>query len=974
MALSLSATGADLPREELYSYFRNKLNVTNHFQELRRAQGYDTTSYDRYWDSARTYIAYQDSADTMRACAFLDSILPHVFRPSSNLDTSRRSEHLPIFCKPRQTAAKAGSITMDAGESLNLGIFTSYGTVKSVVLAGDSVDGHPDNASVGGLWVKDVEYGIGPRLLWDTCTFADEDSAHFVMYSEGSNSLWVGADLSYYERSSNGRNYIQVDGTVWNEYGNDDTRALLVCYKIPLVLEDPVWGDDIRWARRIRFEGDFDTTAGGDTVGHNDIYENLMIYDDWQYSQNTRPTRYTSMYQLGVVYSASTGNGLVIAVPCDSIRSYRIDYNTLDTTMNIYFELATSNRTDKIGPDSTSFSFILYGIQRRQGFPEALDQYHTIFQDQYSVHDSLKNRIGLVGAMLKLNDKNSVDLDSADIDGLDFMVDVSSGDPSVTYGGVRQHMFLNAQTLFVRELNSPKLKCTTDQTVDSVINVDYIGNLDSIGVDEFSWYRFSRFHDYGEAVRRCRILDSLGGMHWHDGIDSHFVVNFDPDCDLVDSNAGRLLFSAVAAHDFRAMESFGVPFDGVNTDNVGDGYFVENFDSTHFNFIDFPLTYTYDSKRPVYPVLFSYYEWLDSLRTLLDEDGKTLSGNVMGFVDKYYAHLYDILFFENIKFRDRLPEFLLNYKRSFAGPKPLCQVSHGTPEYHLDSAAYLRWANRSLAYGMFAEFKDSGDDMNSALQHWVDEGCLDMYKTIPILLRSLGNAGWEPTPFAQICSLSVSSPWDTSSYQYDFFGDNLIIVNRFGEVESVMDTIYFTVHNESKTARTFDLKFNYDPDGNDPLGLGAVWGDSIAVDSLSFDFQNHQIVSNQISFSIDSSSKRITLKDLNLDSLGVAIIRIVCKAVAGENAESPVKPTLEFVEDNGDGTCTAHFGFLNENSYSVVIPIGTAPQNYFSPSPQDRGQPTVFPPGRHYDVFTVQFVGTSLVWNLAGRTQTSSCP
>ncbi|MEM8962486.1 MAG: RTX toxin [Acidobacteriota bacterium] len=85
---------------------------------------------------------------------------------------------------------------------------------------------------------------------------------------------------------------------------------------------------------------------------------------------------------------------------------------------------------------------------------------------------------------------------------------------------------------------------------------------------------------------------------------------------------------------------------------------------------------------------------------------------------------------------------------------------------------------------------------------------------------------------------------------------------------------------------------------------------------------------------------------------------------------APVRPVLECVDDNGDGTFTAHFGYKNDNPIVVTVPIGN--ENKFSPSPQDRGQTTLFQPGRQVDVFTVDFNGSNLVWTLAGRTSTAS--
>ncbi|HEX3557099.1 MAG TPA: SdrD B-like domain-containing protein [Thermoanaerobaculia bacterium] len=88
----------------------------------------------------------------------------------------------------------------------------------------------------------------------------------------------------------------------------------------------------------------------------------------------------------------------------------------------------------------------------------------------------------------------------------------------------------------------------------------------------------------------------------------------------------------------------------------------------------------------------------------------------------------------------------------------------------------------------------------------------------------------------------------------------------------------------------------------------------------------------------------------------------------------PVNPIFECVAPNADGTYTAYFGYLNPNSSSITIPIGSG--NMFSPAPADRGQPTTFNPGRTpfwpNAAFSVVFDGNNLVWTLNGLTATAS--
>jgi hypothetical protein len=88
-----------------------------------------------------------------------------------------------------------------------------------------------------------------------------------------------------------------------------------------------------------------------------------------------------------------------------------------------------------------------------------------------------------------------------------------------------------------------------------------------------------------------------------------------------------------------------------------------------------------------------------------------------------------------------------------------------------------------------------------------------------------------------------------------------------------------------------------------------------------------------------------------------------------------VRPVLECVTKNKNGTYTARFGYKNENTVAVTIPVG--PNNKFTPNPQNRGQPTVFQPGRIQNAFSVVFDGNNLVWTLKGpdgqgRTSTAS--
>lgn len=87
-----------------------------------------------------------------------------------------------------------------------------------------------------------------------------------------------------------------------------------------------------------------------------------------------------------------------------------------------------------------------------------------------------------------------------------------------------------------------------------------------------------------------------------------------------------------------------------------------------------------------------------------------------------------------------------------------------------------------------------------------------------------------------------------------------------------------------------------------------------------------------------------------------------------EAALKVLVPMLECVDPEPGGGFTAHFGYQNPNPGEVLAPF----ENTFTPIPPDRGQPTVFEPGRVSDAFQVTWTGRPLTWHLTGNEVTAS--
>jgi len=82
----------------------------------------------------------------------------------------------------------------------------------------------------------------------------------------------------------------------------------------------------------------------------------------------------------------------------------------------------------------------------------------------------------------------------------------------------------------------------------------------------------------------------------------------------------------------------------------------------------------------------------------------------------------------------------------------------------------------------------------------------------------------------------------------------------------------------------------------------------------------------------------------------------------------PIFVRCECIEDEGDGTYTAHFGYESQNASAVTI--GAGGDNQIVPLPGRRDQPTRFLPGRSRawpeSSFRLRFDGKPVTWMLKG--------
>jgi serine/threonine protein kinase len=92
---------------------------------------------------------------------------------------------------------------------------------------------------------------------------------------------------------------------------------------------------------------------------------------------------------------------------------------------------------------------------------------------------------------------------------------------------------------------------------------------------------------------------------------------------------------------------------------------------------------------------------------------------------------------------------------------------------------------------------------------------------------------------------------------------------------------------------------------------------------------------------------------------------------SGGSASEIVTPIFECAQPQGSNGFLFKFGYINNNSSAVTIPVGG--NNSLQPSSLNGQQPTVFSPGRQRAVLQINVQGNSSVtWSLGGSSVTSS--
>ncbi|MCP4351175.1 MAG: hypothetical protein GY795_37400 [Desulfobacterales bacterium] len=683
-------------------------------------------------------------------------------------------------------------------DGLMLG-FDRTGIIQSM-----HIDNHAlplDKEKQGGFYVQDIIKGKSPLPV--TGRFKDKTF-------EGDVSQ---LDIKLSSRIQPSGQYIRIFVEVEDSSGTD--RAINISFKIPINASGWKW-----WTR----------------INNEETIQNGRSFSVWT-SKNITGSKGRSAVIPVSALSRSGYYGLSLAVLPEYPRTCNIEYS--DGCFSIDFDLGISRKTEKF-PSKASACFILYRHDPEWGFRSALKRYYD-FAPQYFNPRVTRGGSWLCG-------KKPVMTDSPEIRN-------AFGEPFYPYFAYR----LVFPGSWERDTSGDKkYNVETYPFLIPRANVRYRGkqiikdNTDALkflrafGKDDFKAYDPWVPYYWGDIWNREKqeirksIENSLLFDVKGEGIVDHIrynkksgvgmfscVVNMDPDLyhgtDREKQTAGRTYLEYIQ------REIKNIPgIDGFYCDYVHPLGAHKNFNTDHFRYTDYPLSFDPGTGHLAIHNRFSLIEFYDRLwdmsrRTGSFFYGKKIFSNSIKPFDGGRAFLgfrTDVIGFElDMRMNpDDLYTFFY-FGRMVAYKKPVLSLANeNAPENFQD---YL-WSQEQIA----ARIKQSAflgipDSITAVFNNpeLLKKNKMSIKTYIPLAIK-LQEAGWEPLTYA-----NVNEPG--------------CIIERFGS--PTQNQVYFSLFNRTQDKKTVTLSVSHEMirfDHRKNLTVKELTGDKTTKFNISTDSGN----------------------------------------------------------------------------------------------------------------------------------------
>jgi len=563
-------------------------------------------------------------------------------------------------------------------------------------------------------------YGIGERFFKKVkngkISF-DDDRAEFF-----ANTPDFELSASFSAKDS----FIFCRGTLTSA-GEKDAAAI-IRFSLPVIADNLIWHDTLSATRKI--EG-------------NETYSN---------THKLGSERFFSLYPFSLI--SRYRKGIAYAIPPMNPRIFRTGYSSKDGYF-IEFDLGMSEDTAKF-PSSASFSFIIYGQDSKWGLRESADIFYSIYPD----------------AFVKRNTKEGIWfawLDPKNIyipQDFGFMFDTTP-DKSLyfdRYYGIDSFHYQEPYGIGIPWKNpSSRNRIPED--------VPYEEILKKVESPSFTKGKVFKTADgeknFASAAIESAMKDEYG-RYYIGHYKPYMVTNPDPELPY-----GKLVTERVSFRQ-ESAESDNDSKEGEYIDSVVPAWWAikEDYHKEHFPYSDIPLTFSYETGKPVLLGVFPSYELYSEIASITKQHDSLVLANTWYPAHTFYYGLIDILGAGEYSTDQPIENF--HYLRAIASEKTLSFIDRGLVEGGLSQKEIEKRFMKCLAFAVYPgalPFKKPSDY----------ERLRPFYKKYIPLIKLISSAGWKPITYASSSHPSLN-------------------VERYGNPG---DLLFFTIYNPTKKEISF---------------------------------------------------------------------------------------------------------------------------------------------------------------------------
>jgi hypothetical protein len=484
-------------------------------------------------------------------------------------------------------------------------------------------------------------------------------------------------------------------------------RPLSIVAAIPVRASGWTWYDDIRRSRRIE--------AGT-------VYDNTVRLA-------VGKTGNSSKYPLAAI--GNDRSGIAIAVPLDEPRIFRLAYDSEHEWLYAAFDLTISPEPVKL-PNRAYVDFEIFSFDPKWGFRAALQRYYDLHPECFTRR---VNDTGLWMAFAKISKvQQPEDFGFYFKEGLgDEAYDNAHGILTFRYTEPQSHWLPMPKSMKRSYDEAINLLKRRSQEGDASSRRPHLAALSSGAMNADGQYHVG-LYDTPWCDGAVFALNPSPGLP---GEVTKAKIDYDP-------AEARKLYADDPQHGI----------DGEYLDSL-DGWSHElNYRREHFKWVDVPLVYDTETRRPCIINAFSIWEFVRWMSGLVHARGKLMMANYTPTEYPWQVLHLDVMGQETNWNPggqwSPMSDADLCYRLSLCGTKSYLFLQNS--DFKTWTEKHTRWyMMRAGAYGMQPSFFS----MNAATNHyfenptWYDRD-RPIFKQLVPIIRRIGRAGWRPITLARI--------------------------------------------------------------------------------------------------------------------------------------------------------------------------------------------------------------------------------